>query len=214
MRASPLPGPLVGLVGIRSTQETPIVRSLRSGAGLGQLFAVKDEPAALSLEHDHFALGSVVQDTKPVLPGFRGGDLLHVYNVQGPGPWRQDRAVDATEQSHRDCLLRWWSHGTERGATLLPLASPRFSRNSLQARMLDREEPRGRHWSAQGSAIPYKRRTAGRRLPLDVDPMLAEGAMLTQDAALRVTCRPCRLGSSSSSRRRSSRMIAGPSRVQ
>jgi hypothetical protein len=43
---------------------------------------MEDEPAALSLEHDHFALGGVVQDTEPVLPGFRGGNLLHVYNVQ------------------------------------------------------------------------------------------------------------------------------------
>ncbi len=60
VRAAPLPGPLVGLVGIRNTQETTIVRRFRRGAGLVQLFAVEDEPAALSLEHDHFALGGVV----------------------------------------------------------------------------------------------------------------------------------------------------------
>jgi hypothetical protein len=82
VRASPLPGPPVGLVGIRSVQETAIVRSFRRGAGLIQLFAVEDEPPALSLKHDHFALGGVVQDAEPVLPGFRGGDLLHVDNVQ------------------------------------------------------------------------------------------------------------------------------------
>jgi len=82
VRAAPLPGPPVGLVGIRSAQETAIIRSFRRGAGLVQLFAAEDEPPTLSLEHDHFALGGVVQDPEPVLPGFRGGDLLHVYNVQ------------------------------------------------------------------------------------------------------------------------------------
>jgi hypothetical protein len=44
-----------------------IIRSFRRGAGLVQLFAVEDEPPTLSLEHDHFALGGVVQDTEPVL---------------------------------------------------------------------------------------------------------------------------------------------------
>jgi hypothetical protein len=82
VRASPLPGPPVGLVGIRSAEETAIIRSFRRSAGLVQLFAVEDEPAALSLEYDHFALSGVIQDTEPVLPGFRGGDLLHVYNVE------------------------------------------------------------------------------------------------------------------------------------
>ena len=63
------------------------------------LFAAEDEPAALSLEHDHFALGGVIQDSKPVLPGFRGGDLPHVYNVHNhAGRGVKTATVDAAEK--------------------------------------------------------------------------------------------------------------------
>ena len=105
-----------------------IIRPFRRGAGLVQLYyAVEDKPPTLSLEHDHLALGGIVQDAEPGLL-LRASEavtffMCTTYNDAGRGV--KTAAVDATEK-------RFWKRPSVVAATGRRLArsslpSPRVS---------------------------------------------------------------------------------------
>src|SRR2546427_3003471 len=107
----PLPGPAVGLVDARNTEE-PTISTVRPWClRLTDLLATEDEPAPPPLEHDDLPLSGLVQETEPLSARLGCGDLLHTYSVQVRCLGRQRRAsrphrIRAPPGSRREAIGR------------------------------------------------------------------------------------------------------------